>query len=80
MAEMASYPGNPDAAFLVANPEVTTKAKRRRFSAQYKLQILREADANRSDRPPIGVSVIRACGNGFAVSQSFMAYDSQNVF
>lgn len=29
----------------LADPEVTAKAKRRRFTAQYKLRILREADA-----------------------------------
>lgn len=43
MAEMIAQSMNPDA--TVADPEVTAKAKRRRFSAQYKLRILREADA-----------------------------------
>ncbi len=45
MAEMGSHRTNPDAASLVADPEVTAKAKRRRFSAQYKRRILREGDA-----------------------------------
>ncbi len=53
MAEMTSRSMNPDATPPVADPEVTAKAKRRRFSAQYKLQILREADAL-ADRGGIG--------------------------
>lgn len=36
---------NGTTAARVPDPEVTPKAKRRRFSAEYKLRILREADA-----------------------------------
>lgn len=36
---------NPDSTIGSPDPEVTAKAKRRRFCAEYKLRILREADA-----------------------------------
>jgi transposase-like protein len=36
---------DPESTTRVADPEVTAKAKRRRFSVTYKLRILREADA-----------------------------------
>lgn len=45
MAGMVSRSTDPDTMEAAADPEVTAKAKRRRFSAQYKLRILREADA-----------------------------------
>jgi len=34
---------------VVPDPEVSERAKRRRFTAQYKLRIVREADACRGD-------------------------------
>ena len=34
---------------MVPDPEVSERAKRRRFTAQYKLRIVREADACRGD-------------------------------
>ena len=37
------------AAAAVRDPEVSEKAKRRRFSAEYKLRIVREADACKGD-------------------------------
>lgn len=45
MADMVSRSVNPETTSSTADPEVTAKAKRRRFSPQYKLRILREADA-----------------------------------
>ena len=45
MSEMAQRLVNPDAEALAPDPEVPAKATRRRFSASYKLRILREADA-----------------------------------
>jgi transposase len=36
---------SPPLVMVVADPEVSEKAKRRRFSAEYKLRILHEADA-----------------------------------
>jgi len=36
---------SPPSVLVVADPEVSEKAKRRRFSAEYKLRILLEADA-----------------------------------
>ena len=39
----AAPPGGP--VLVVANPEVPEKARRRQFSAEYKLRILEEADA-----------------------------------
>lgn len=41
-------PGNGNLNLSVANPEVTPKAKRRTFSAEYKLRILDEASACRT--------------------------------
>jgi len=45
MAEMIPHSMNPDATPAAADPEVTAKAKRRRFLVQDKLRILREAYA-----------------------------------
>lgn len=45
MEGMSGRSENPDSTARTPDPEVTAKAKRRRFSAQYKLRILREADA-----------------------------------
>jgi len=45
MAGMTSRSENPGSMGLAPDPEVTAKAKRRRFSPEYKLRILREADA-----------------------------------
>jgi transposase len=45
MDSMSARPANPGTTSRRPDPEVTAKAKRRQFSAQYKLRILREADA-----------------------------------
>jgi len=45
MADMTSRSERPETMGAVPEPEVTAKAKRRRFSAEYKLRVLREADA-----------------------------------
>lgn len=45
MADNTSRTESPGTVGLAPDPEVTAKAKRRRFSPQYKLGILREADA-----------------------------------
>lgn len=45
MARMADGSQPPGPNGKAPNPEVTAKAKRRRFTAEYKLRILREADA-----------------------------------
>lgn len=45
MDSMSARTVNPGTTPRDPDPEVTAKAKRRRFSAQYKLRILREADA-----------------------------------
>ncbi|GAB4349174.1 MAG: hypothetical protein Kow0073_02610 [Immundisolibacter sp.] len=42
---MSSQVTSPDTNAPAPDPEVAAKAKRRRFSPQYKLRILREADA-----------------------------------
>ena len=43
MEGMTARSVGPESRLVTANPEVTTKAKRRRFSAAYKLRILRKA-------------------------------------
>ena len=45
MARMADGSQSPKTSGKAPDPEVTAKAKRRHFSAEYKLRILREADA-----------------------------------
>ena len=45
MAGMVPRSESPDTTASAPDPEVTAKAKRRRFSAEYKLRVLREADA-----------------------------------
>jgi len=45
MADMTSRSERPETMGAAPDPEVTAKAKRRRFSAEYKLRVLREADA-----------------------------------
>lgn len=45
MARMADGSQSPKTNGKAPDPEVTAKAKRRHFSAEYKLRILREADA-----------------------------------
>lgn len=42
------HPGNGNLAYSVGDPEVSLKAKRRTFSAEYKLRILNEASACRT--------------------------------
>ena len=44
MADMSSQATKPETMAPVPDPEVMAKAARRRFSAQYELRILREAD------------------------------------
>ncbi len=41
----SSKPERPPAAAPVADPQVAEKAQRRRFTAEFKLQVLREADS-----------------------------------
>jgi len=45
MRRMADGSAGWNGAVKLADPEVTAKAKRRRFTAEYKLRVLREADA-----------------------------------
>ncbi len=45
MADMSSQATKPETMAPVPDPEVMAKAVRRRFSAQYKLRVLREVDA-----------------------------------
>jgi transposase len=45
MTRMANGSEGLNGTVKLADPQVTAKAKRRRFTAEYKLRILREADA-----------------------------------
>ena len=45
MARMFDSSTRAESGARAPDPEVTAKAKRRRFTAQYKLRVLREADA-----------------------------------
>jgi len=45
MTRMADGSEGWNGAVKLADPQVTAKAKRRRFTAEYKLRVLREADA-----------------------------------
>ena len=45
MTRMADGSEGRNGAGKLADPQVTAKAKRRRFTAEYKLRVLREADA-----------------------------------
>jgi len=45
MARMADGSHSPKSNGKAADPEVTARAKRRRFTAEYKLRVLREVDA-----------------------------------
>ena len=45
MTRMADGSEGPNGAVKIVDPQVTAKAKRRRFTAEYKWRILREADA-----------------------------------
>ena len=49
------------AAAGVPDPEVSEQAKRRRFKAEYKLQIVREADACKGDGDVAALLRQRAC-------------------
>jgi len=48
-ARRASEDSGTDTRQLAADPEVTERPQRRRFTAEYKLRIVREADACRGD-------------------------------
>jgi transposase-like protein len=45
MTRMADGSEGPNGTMKLVDPQVTAKAKRRRFTAEYKRRILREADA-----------------------------------
>lgn len=52
------YNGQKTSAVILPNPQVTPKAERRRFSTEYKLRILAEADAS-AERGAIGALLRR---------------------
>ena len=55
-AERSAGASIPESATAPADPEVSTKATRRKFKAAYKLRILREADEGGPVRIPVKLS------------------------
>ena len=57
-ARRATGDSGARAAKVALDPEVTERAKRRRFTAEYKLRILRKADACKGDGPCVRVLLL----------------------